>query len=196
MNLTIGILIGGRSRRMGTPKALLPIGQTTLLERTIEIARQVSDDLLLLGQPFFDLPPFQKGVPIEPDRHPGIGPIAGLESLLLARPDSNCILLACDMPNLHADLLKRLIAPADDADASVFATSSDPPLHPCCALYKPACLPVVQEAIASKRYGMIALLSRLRVHTVEMPDDVAMGVENWNEPKDLPDRVCPPRPPC
>ena len=181
---------------MGTPKALLPIDQATLLERTVKIARHVSDDLLLLGQPLFDLPPSLRGVPIEPDRHPGIGPMAGLESLLLARPDSNCILLACDMPNLHADLLKRLIAPADDADASVFATSTDPPLHPCCALYEPACLPVVQEAIASKRYGMIALLSRLRVHTVELTGEEAMGVENWNEPKDLPHGVRPPRPPC
>lgn len=196
MNLAIGILIGGKSRRMGTPKALLPIGRTTLLERTIEIARHVCDDHLLLGLPFFDLPHSLRWVPIEPDRHPGIGPMAGLESLLLSRPDSNCILVACDMPNLHVDLLKRLNQPGGDSDACVCATHTDPPLHPCCALYKPACLPVVQEAIAGKRFGMIALLRRLRVRTVELTDDEAMGVENWNETKDLPDEARPPRPPC
>ncbi|HKQ47438.1 MAG TPA: molybdenum cofactor guanylyltransferase [Phycisphaerae bacterium] len=196
MNLAIGILTGGMSRRMGTPKALLPVDGSTLLERTIEIARSISDDLLLLGQPVFDLPTSAKSIQIVPDRHPGIGPIAGLESLLLARPDSTCILLACDMPNLHADLLKRLTEPADHADASVCATATDPPLHPCCALYKPACLPLVQEVIAGKRYGMISLLSRLRVHKVELSNDEAIGVVNWNEPNDLPDGVRPPRSPC
>lgn len=196
MNLAIGILTGGKSRRMGTPKALLPIGGTTLLERTMEIARHISDDLLLLGQPFFDLPPSLKEVPIEPDRHPGIGPIAGLQSILLTRPKADCILLACDMPNLNGEILRRLVVSGGDFDAIVCATAAELSWHPCCALYRPTCLPIVHQAVAERRFGMMDLLGRLRVRTVELTGDEAAWVANWNEPKDLPDGARPPRPPC
>jgi molybdopterin-guanine dinucleotide biosynthesis protein A len=135
-------------------------------------------------------------LPVEPDRHPNIGPIGGLESLLLARPGCACILLACDMPNLNAELLTRLMEPASDADAIVCTTTSEPPWHPCCALYRPACLPIVQAAIAARRYGMIDLLGRLRVHPVALTGDEARWVANWNEPNDVPVEAHRPRPQC
>ena len=196
MNLAIGILIGGMSRRMGTPKALLRFAGTTLLERTVHVARRVSNEVVFLGQPTFDLPPSLGSIPIEPDRHPRIGPIAGLESLLVARPRLNCILLACDMPKLNDELLRRLIAAGEDFDANVCTTCTEPSWHPCCALYRPACLPIVQQAIAQRRFGMMDLLGRLRVHPVELTGDDAAWVANWNEPNDLPEGTRPSRPPC
>jgi molybdopterin-guanine dinucleotide biosynthesis protein A len=185
MNLAVGILIGGKSRRMGTAKALLPLDGCTLLERTVEVARNITDDVLLLGQPHFDLPPSLQSVAVIPDHRPNLGPIGGLESLLLSRPGSCCILLACDMPNLTSAFLDRLVANADECDAVVFTTIEEPSWHPCCALYQPTCLPFIQAAIEARRYGMVELLSRLCVRRIELKNEEARAVENWNEPADI-----------
>ncbi len=185
MNPAIGILIGGHSRRMGTPKALIPIDGSTLLERTVATASSITDDILLLGQPPFDLPTSVNLLTIVPDHHPHTGPIGGLESLLISRPNAHCILLACDMPYLSVDLLKRLIEPNDGLDAVVCTTTTEPACHPCCALYKQSSLPAVQAALQARSYGMIDLLSRLRVRRIELTGDEPRWVENWNEPQDV-----------
>jgi molybdopterin-guanine dinucleotide biosynthesis protein A len=185
MTPTIGILIGGDSRRMGRPKALIRIDGTTLIERTAALAAEVSEDVVLLGTPPFDLPTALKAVPVIPDRHPGRGPMAGLESLLTARPHRPSMLLACDMPRLSSALLERLCEVPADCDAVVACTPGEAePRHPCCAVYRPAILPAVREAIAARQYGMIRLLARLRIWPIELAGEEARAVENWNDPAD------------
>lgn len=46
--LPIFILLGGKSQRMGTDKALLNLGEQTFLHRTLEIATALSDEIYLL----------------------------------------------------------------------------------------------------------------------------------------------------
>ncbi len=187
MTIAVGILIGGVSRRMGQPKAIMPVGDTTLIERTVAVARVVSEDVVLLGRPPMDLPPGVGGLLVIEDRQPGMGPIGGLESLLRHRSGGVCILLACDMPNLTSRLLGRLCEVPTGFDAAAVRTteSGEQYWHPCCAAYAPSVLPAVERAIADGRHGMIRLLSRLRVQPVELAGDQARWVENWNEPGDV-----------
>ena len=112
---------------MGRPKALIEIEGITLIERTVRIARDVSDAIVLLGEPPFDLPAFLAAMPIAPDRHTNIGSIAGLEALLADRPGCSGILLACDMPYLCEALLRRLIDSAGDFDATVCRSGTGVP---------------------------------------------------------------------
>lgn len=186
---TIGILVGGASRRMGLDKALLSVDGVTLLERTAAMAATVSDKVVLLGRPTFGLPRLVAPLRVVADVHPGIGPIGGLEALLLARREDACLLLACDMPRLSAELLKRLWQRAcaePEADAVICATGGPARRwHPCCGVYRPSVLPVVEDAIRAQGYGVMQLLSRLRVEALELAGDEARWVENWNEPDDV-----------
>lgn len=188
MTPTIGILIGGASRRMGRPKALMPVDGTTLLERTAAIAATVSDRIVLLGRPPFGLPPLTRSLRILSDLHPGIGPMAGLEALLSARPDDACMLLACDMPFLAAEPLQRLCVEinAPETDAAVCATGEVTPLwHPCCAIYRPTVFGRLRTAIDTRQYNMTNLLSGLKVGVVRLRDEEQRWVENWNAPSDV-----------
>jgi len=189
-NTPIGILIGGHSRRMGRPKALIEVDGVALIERTVGVARCVSEDVVLLGEPPFVLPASVANVPIVPDRPRGVGPMGGLAALLTVRPQAGCIMVACDMPHLDPDVLGRLASVEAECDAVVCRTpptdtKAGPQWHPCCALYRPSALPAVQAVLASGRYALRELLKKLRVRPVDLGDGEVRWVENWNAPEDL-----------
>lgn len=134
------VLRGGASRRMGRPKegVQLPDGRT-MLAAVIAALEPICDDVVLLGEPALepgqecgseDSPSSStasfdraKSWRVIPDRRRGLGPLAGIESLLLAYPQDTCVVCPCDMPRLTAGLIGRLLA-APDAPIAVFAASA------------------------------------------------------------------------
>lgn len=174
---------------MGRPKALIEVGGRTLIERTVDVARSISTDVVLLGKAPFDLPAALKGMEILPDRFTGIGPIGGLDALMTSRMGRNCVLLACDMPRLCESVLARLTAMAGAFDAVVPRTPSsageEARLHPCCAMYRASARGAVGASIESGEYAMMALLEWLRVCPLELSETEAAQLVNWNFPGDV-----------
>jgi len=201
MSVGVAILVGGQSRRMGRPKALLPLDGNTLLERTVHLARQVSPCVALVGSPPFELPPAVRSLPLLPDAKPDAGPLGGLAAALAEWNNDACILLACDLPRLDAVLLRRLLAFADDpgCDAAVPVTAEldrrapdrehgvagRRQMHPCCALYRATARPAIDFALAQGRYALLPILAELRVREIPLPSDECHFVANWNTADDL-----------
>jgi molybdopterin-guanine dinucleotide biosynthesis protein A len=193
MNITVGILVGGQSRRMGRPKGLIRVGGVTLLERTLGVARAVSESVVLLGQPPFDLPPGAAGLPVLPDARPGLGPIGGLAALLSAYPRDPAILLACDLPRLSPALLERLVDALDcEVDAVAYARAEETVgvahptrWEPCCAAYMPSVRTVVERQIEAGDFSLQSLLERVRTRTLTLDAAEAALLTNVNEPVDL-----------
>lgn len=187
MSVSAGILVGGASRRMGRPKALILSDGLTILERVCAAAAGVADEIILLGTPPFELPTRLAELPVLPDLTPDIGPIGGLEAILAARPNCKALLLACDMPFVTTDVLRRLVDEPGDADAAVCLSEDEdgPRVHPCCGLYHPHVLPAVRAAIDSGLYGLVPMLARLKVRFVRLDAATARCVENWNTPGEV-----------
>ena len=100
----VGILLGGSSRRMGTPKHELRLtGESTLLDRMIAIAGSLSETIVLCGDGATDHP-----CPRVEDRAGSTGPLAGIEALLHHVDEGRCLILPCDMPGLEVDDLQRV----------------------------------------------------------------------------------------
>lgn len=175
---------------MGRPKALLRRGGRTLIEHLVAIVRECDVESCLLGAPPFELPSSLAGLSRLDDRHPGIGPIAGLDSLLAVHPDRGAVLLSCDLPRLGSAILRRLLdarSREPDADAIAFATAPPPDgWEPCCALYRPSIRPELDRAIQEHRYSLQQLLGVVRSITLDASPAEREILLNLNRPEDLP----------
>ena len=120
--LAVGILAGGRSRRMGMDKAFLELGGEALLVRACRRLAGVGEVLLVAGgakeRVLPTLPDFVRRVD---DAVVAEGPMAGLLALLEGLPIGvdRLFLCACDLPFLGAGLVRSLDARLGDADCLI-----------------------------------------------------------------------------
>lgn len=97
--LMSGLLVGGKSLRMGTPKTLLQIQGATLAERSLAILSAVTGTVLLLGSG--PLPEQLDTAERLPDVGGLEGPISGMLSAFRWAPESAWIISSVDMPLMH-----------------------------------------------------------------------------------------------
>jgi molybdopterin-guanine dinucleotide biosynthesis protein A len=102
------VLAGGRSRRMGRPKATLELGGRPLLAWPLAAAREARLEAIVVAKPGSALPEVDVPVWHEPETpsHPLTGLVAALERAA-PRP---VVALACDMPFVSPETLARLAA--------------------------------------------------------------------------------------
>lgn len=162
------VLVGGESSRMGRDKALLPLSGRTLVESVAESVTQAAGSVTLVGHPerYPHLP-----YPAISDIEAQSGPLAGLVSALRHSGAPWNLVVACDMPALHSDLLARLLDAAearDDHDA-VIPQNPEGGWEPLCAVYHQRCLSVLIEALEARRLKLRTALSPLRVTLLPFP---------------------------
>ena len=100
---TIAILVGGQSKRMGSPKheVLLPNGKT-MMEMMVQFAKKAARQTVVVGQ---DIDGF---ISLK-DTRIKTGPVAGIEALLHSTLDSEYLVLGCDMPRITTEAIKPLL---------------------------------------------------------------------------------------
>jgi molybdopterin-guanine dinucleotide biosynthesis protein A len=147
------VLAGGRSSRMGTPKAALEWHGSTLLRRTVGILARVTDGPVLVvrapGQALPDLPP---QVDVVDDPREGLGPVQGLAAGLAAAAGRADVAFVCstDLPFLHPAFVRRVLrAVAGGADVSLPVARGYP--QPLAAAYRATLAPVAERLVAEGR---------------------------------------------
>jgi molybdenum cofactor guanylyltransferase len=172
--LSVAILVGGASRRMGQDKALLSLrpGDPPLIGLVINGVKPLTDDLFLVGpnRPGYD----QFEIPIVPDPEPRVGPLGGIAAALGRARHEACLIVACDMPFLSRALLEYMAGlPRDSYDALIPRTPADPtdpasplvfqPLH---AIYQRSCLEPILRHLASGRRRVSTFFPDVRLRTL------------------------------
>src|SRR5262245_66621206 len=96
------VLAGGRSSRMGTPKAALEWHGSTLLRRVTGIvARGVDGPVVVVRAPGQELPPLPERVTVVEDAREGRGPLMGIAAGLAALEADAAFVSSTDVPLLH-----------------------------------------------------------------------------------------------
>ena len=145
------ILIGGRSTRFGSPKALLQLDGRPLLDRTADTIRKALAETritLVTSGPNNSsgghcLPLFSISTKDEPVRR--LTPRR-------VRPTEWIFVTACDYPRLEADLLKYLAGLIDGTFEAIVPIQPDGRVQPLCAFYRvKPCLKIVEDILERNR---------------------------------------------
>lgn len=170
MSRTAGIVLaGGRSSRMGSPKASLAWRGSTLLRRAVGIVtRAVDGPVVVVKAAGQELPTLPATVLIAEDEHEDRGPLAGLAAGLRAIGDDADVVYACgvDTPLQHPAFIRHVVASLDrEHDVALpHAHGFD---HPLAAAYRASIAPALGEVIAGDDLGTGALMARLNVLTLD-----------------------------
>lgn len=152
------VLCGGQSRRMGRPKAWLPFGPETLLQRVVRLVSIAADPVIVVAAVDQDLPPLPADVQIARDQRDQAGPLEGLRAGLAAMaihqpassvngPDNGLVesqsgaslveavfATACDTPLIRPELIRFLASQLGTHDAVVPFDGNY--FHPLTAVYR------------------------------------------------------------
>ena len=163
MEVTCAILAGGKSKRMGRDKALIPVGDRALLSRVYAVAEEVFSDILVLSNLHTHLDKVRG--PIVKDVIPRQGPMIGIVSALLYARTPYVFVLACDMPFLRKEAIEYVLTAARGEDIVIPKTEKGfEPLH---ALYNRSCISPLLSAIERGRMKIPDIFPLLSVKVVE-----------------------------
>jgi phospholipid/cholesterol/gamma-HCH transport system ATP-binding protein len=163
-DLTAFILAGGKSTRMGADKAFVMLDGQTLLARALELARSVTRDVRIVGDPA----KFSSFAPVVEDVFPDCGPLGGIHAALRASPTDLNLILAVDTPFVSPALLRYLITRSNNSPAAaVTLVRTNEGSQPLCAVYRPAFADAAEEALHAGRYKIDPLFTSTQTQVIE-----------------------------
>jgi molybdopterin-guanine dinucleotide biosynthesis protein A len=167
------LLVGGASRRFGSPKALARFQGEVLGERAHRVLEEAFGRVLVVGKAGDDL-----GLPFDvvDDGSEVRAPIVGLVAALRHAETDVSVVLPTDMPLVSAELLLRLAAEVEGHDVAV------PPTGPLPGAYRKSALPVLEARLAAGELALYRALEELSVRVVETEEE---ELRNVNTPADL-----------
>ncbi len=187
--MTVVILAGGQSRRMGRDKLLLPLSGERLLDRAVRRYGEVFPRVLVSVSGPERYP--ELGDRRVFDVFPGAGPLAGLHAGLLASGD-DVFLTGADMPFSSPEQALRLSSLCGEKEACVL-TDADGRWEPLFGFYRRSLLPGAEELLKAGRRSMASLLSRASLREVSLRElgegEDSRLLRNVNNPEDY-EKLC------
>jgi len=186
VKITGVVQAGGKSMRMGgRPKALIQLGGRSIVERVVAALTPVVDDVLVVTNTP-ELYAFLK-LPMVADVYPDHGSLGGIYSGLRAAGDI-AFTVACDMPFLHPDVVRLVVARAGEGDVVIPRVGEQ--LETMHAAYGKACLPPIQERLHAGRLKIVGFFESVRVVEISEVEvarfrDPAVAFMNVNTPDEL-----------
>lgn len=197
-SLAAVILAGGRSSRMGRDKALIAVGEETLIQRTCRVALQCTDRVYIVT-PWPDR--YQSALPntvgfIVEAPSPGQagtfqGPLMALITALSVLqtkqedPPAWVLTLACDMPNLSAAVLATWRNQLDKLEPQYLAylPNCQHRWEPLCGFYRVTALESLKEYAATGGRSLQDWLNQQAIAPLSNIDEAMFA--NVNTPSDL-----------
>jgi molybdopterin-guanine dinucleotide biosynthesis protein A len=203
--LTGIILAGGRSSRMGRPKALLPFGGEPLIVHTARQLRPLFDEIVIVAAAGQELPPLPAKVVYDEVAYQG--PVGGIYYGLRAASGELAFVTSCDSAFPSMALIEHLLTPSTD---DIVVPRWDDRFQPLFAVYRRTVLPHVEAQLANGDLRPVQLFDKVRTRVVEeeeirrydpdgasffnmnTPEDYEAALARWNA-SDSPPRASVPR---
>jgi molybdopterin-guanine dinucleotide biosynthesis protein A len=185
-SITVAILAGGRSSRMGTDKSLLSLKRQPIFEHILERLTPLNAPMLIIANNSAKYRHY--GLPIFPDVIPNRGSLGGLYSAIYCSKSDYTLCVACDMPFLNTNLLAYLVAQCGDYDLVVPRVEGiAQPFH---SVYSKNCLSTIDTHMAHGQLQASGFYASLKVRWIEEDevcgfDPKRLSFTNVNTPEDF-----------
>lgn len=193
LSVTGVILAGGKSRRMGENKALMQLGDDTLIGHVIRRVRLITNELLLITNSPTEYA--HLGVSMHGDILPATGALGGIYTGLTHASHDAVLCVACDSPFLEPKLLTYLVSVLGEYDAVMPETfthhdDTQTTLQTLCAAYSKRCLSIIEWMLRESELRVHALKERAHIQCVSPEvwrnlDPDGMSFFNINTPEDF-----------
>jgi molybdenum cofactor guanylyltransferase len=193
-NITAIVLAGGRSSRMGAPKALLLFDGEPLIVHMVATLQRMFAEVVVVTAPGQDLPSMP--VKLVRDEVPYQGPVGGICYGLTAACGDAGFVTSCDSAFLNTDLISHLVAQIPEHDVVVPHWQGR--FQPLQAVYRRGVLPLLGEQLARGELRPIQLFDKVRTRRIDedeirrfdpegasffnmnTPEDYAEALARWN----------------
>ncbi len=174
MPVSVVVLAGGKSTRMGRDKAFLPWGDKTFLEHILDAAKPISNQIILSGS---DARLHNFGLPVIADVLEGEGPVVALASCFIHIKTDLVLVLSCDVPQVKTADLEALLAAHNPVfDVTMFSYKNRE--MPLVAVYQKSSFGAFAEALKVGERKLFAVLKNLKTQSIAFAG--AGALENIN----------------
>ena len=172
---------------MGTDKAFVDFEGRTLLARALDLAREVSADVRIIGSK----DKFAPFASVVEDEFLGCGPLAGIHAALRSSHTELNVILAVDMPFVSRSFLEYLIEQACDVPtAAAVVPRWNEGWQPLCAIYRRRFAIAAEEALRAGRNRIDLLFDAASTRVIKRDELERAGFSsdlfrNMNTPEEL-----------
>lgn len=161
--ITVAVMAGGKSSRMGRDKSFVEFGGRPLIETVLSRVAGLGAETILISNKPADYA--HLGLPIFSDVYPECGPLGGIYTAVFHASHPHTLVVACDMPWLNRGLLDYMRNLRHEADVIVPRWTKFPePLH---AIYSKACLSPIEANLQAGQLKITSFFGRVAVRFVE-----------------------------
>ena len=176
---------------MGRDKAFVELGGQTLLARALDVARAVTGDCRIVGDPA----KFAVFGPVVEDIFRDCGPLGGIHAALLSAKGELNLMLAVDLPFMEVKFLEYLIVQARETSAVVTVPHAGGGLQPLCAMYRKKFVEVAERALRERKNKIDPLFGEVETRLLDEGELTRAGFspdifrnlntpEHWEEAKE------------
>lgn len=164
--ISIGIVAGGKSSRMGSSKALLELNGKSFLKSVYDELKGSGNVLISVAKKG-DYSDLCLDATFVYDEHKEIGAIEGIYQILKNARTEYVFICASDMPLINKDVVDYL-SEFICSDYDCYVTVSEDRIHPLCAIYSKKLLPLIEKHIADGKYRLMDILRDARTKYISL----------------------------
>ena len=173
---------------MGSDKAFVELGGSTLIERVIQRSADLrqAETILITNKP---VDYAHLGLPMYHDLLPDKGSLGGIYTALVKAKSPAVLVLACDMPFISADLLRFMLAQLD-SDTDIVAPRVDGYPQALHAIYRKTCIQPIRAQLEANQLKIIRFYGQMRIRYLDEAEYAGFDAEgcsfaNLNTPAEL-----------
>jgi molybdopterin-guanine dinucleotide biosynthesis protein A len=177
-DISVLILAGGQSSRMGENKAFMEFRGKSFVKNIIDAVLPISNKIWISGN-HDNLDSF--GFPVIRDEIPGKGPVSALSSSFKKINSNEILVLSCDIPQIKTEDISFLLDQIGDEDLTMYTYMNRK--MPLVGVYQKTSFSPVYNALKYNNLRLFDVINALSVNEVEFGGD--QGLLNINTKKDL-----------